>query len=250
MLKNRRCPVCHSAVSQNASKCRHCHNYLGFSFQWVWEEGIRVLGLLSMVAAAVVAWKSLELSMIAQHQKEEAIAQSQISQLERDALKEDFSSPSAELEPLRNEAASAAEKNLLKAAAKSNDLRVRKLLSLALKLKQDGTPFRMGGKSPEEGFDSSGFVSFLLADAGVLNPMYYRTFSVSRLEKSFPKVKAEDAKPGDLVFLGTSFVALNLDGNFAVGIGSAKGIQVFSFSKKSKKSYHRWAYEADAKLLK
>jgi len=131
----RKCPICHSSVPFNAKKCRHCHNYLGFSFQWVWEEGIRVLGLVSMVAAAVVAWKSLELTMIAQRQKDEAVSQAQISHQERDALKEDFTADAPGLGDLQNQLASAQEKSLLKAAAKSSDLRVRQLLSEALKLK-------------------------------------------------------------------------------------------------------------------
>jgi cell wall-associated NlpC family hydrolase len=245
-----RCPVCHSPIAANAKKCRHCHNYLGFSFMWLWEEGSRVLGLVATAGAALVAWKSLQLTLISQHQKDEAVTQSRISQLEREALKEDLGSETLALEPLKNQLATAADKSLARAADKSNDLRVRKLLLQALKLKQDGVPFRMGGKSPEEGFDSSGFVSYLLAESGALDPMYHRTFSVARLEKTFPKIKPEDAKPGDLVFLGSTFVAVNLDGILAVGIGSSKGIQVFSFLPKAKKSFHRWAYEQDTRLQK
>lgn len=246
----RKCPICHSSVPINAKKCRHCHNYLGFSFQWVWEEGIRMLGLVSMIAAAIVAWKSLELTMLAQRQKDEALDQAHISAQERTALQEDVRADPAGLGQLQDQLGSAQEKSLVKAAAKTSDLRVRQLLAEALKLKQGNVPFRMGGKAPEEGFDSSGFVSYLLAKVGALDPLYHRTFSVSRLQKSLPEVKADKIQPGDLVFLGSSFVAIELGGNLAVGIGGPKGIQVISFSPKAKKVYRRWAYGQDAKMLK
>jgi cell wall-associated NlpC family hydrolase len=245
-----RCPICHSPVPPHAKKCRHCHNYLGFSFQWVWEEGARVLGLLATVAAAVVAWKSLEFTQVAQRDRQAALAQSQLSNQERDALKEDISASSDESGLLQSLATSAQEKGLIMAAAKSSDLRVRQVLAEAIKLRRQGVQFRMGGKSPEEGFDSSGLVSFLLAEAGALDPLYQRTFSVAKLEKSLPEVSAMQAKPGDLAFLGKSFVAIRLQGRQAVGIGSAKGIQVFTFFPKAKIVYRRWAYEQDSKLLK
>jgi hypothetical protein len=246
----RKCPICHSAVPINAKKCRHCHNYLGFSFQWVWEEAIRVLGLISMIAAAIVAWKSLELTSLAQSQKDVAIANAMISRQEREALKEDVGADAPGLGQMQSELSLSQEKSLLKAAAKTSDLRVRQLLSEALKLKQQKIPFRMGGKSPEEGFDASGFVSYLLAKAGALDPLYHRTFSVTKLQKSFAEIKARDVMPGDLVFLGSSFVAIQLGDNLAIGMGGSKGIQVISFFPKAKKSYRRWAYGEDVKLLK
>lgn len=236
-------------VPEPASKCRHCHNYLGFSFQWVWEEGVRALGLVAMIAAAIVAWKSLELTVVAQKEKDLALSQAMISQQERDALKEDLKSGAVAFGPVQKLPLSGAEKVLHIASEKSNDLRVRQLLARALSLKLDDAPFRMGGKSPDEGFDASGFVSFLLSEAGALDPRYYRTFSVVKLEKSFPKVRPEDAKPGDLVFLGANFVAISLGSGQAVGIGSETGILVFSVSPKTKKSFHRWAYGQDSRML-
>ena len=246
----RKCPICHSEVPFNAKKCRHCHNYLGFSFQWFWEEGIRVLGLVSMIAAALVAWKSLEVSMQAQRQRQEAVASADISLREREALKEDLSAQPPGLAMLQTQAMSSEEKTLVHAAEQTNDLRVRQVLAGALDLKRKNVPFRMGGKSPEEGFDSSGFVSYLLGECGALDPLYHSTFSVARLAKSFPKVDEAKAKVGDLVFLDSSFVAIHLGRNLAIGIGGDKGIHVLSFFPKAKKTYHRWAYEQEAKLVK
>jgi cell wall-associated NlpC family hydrolase len=245
----RKCPICHSAVPLNAKKCRHCHNYLGFSFQWVWEEGVRVLGLVSMIAAALVAWKSLEVSMQAQRQRQEAVASADLSLREREALKEDLLAPSG-LAQLQTQALSSEEKTLVRAAEESSDVRVRKMLAGALELKRKNVPFRMGGKSPEEGFDSSGFVSYLLGECGALDPLYHSTFSVARLAKTFPKIEESKAKPGDLVFLDAGFVAIHIGHNLAVGIGGDKGIHVLSFFPKAKKTYHRWAYEQEAKGLK
>ena len=247
---HRTCPICHSRVLEHAKKCRHCHNYLGFSLQWVWEEGVRVLGLVAMVAAAVVAWKSLAFTMLAEREKEEALVEVSISRQEHAALKEDLLADTLSLGILQSQASVAQEKSLKKASDMSSDLRVRQVLAGALKLKNQGVRFAMGGKSPDEGFDSSGFVSYLLSQADVLDTRYYQTFSVARLEKAFLKIKPEIAKPGDLVFVGDSFVAIHLGGNLAVGIGGVKGIEVFSFSQKAKKSFRRWAYGQDVRMFK
>jgi cell wall-associated NlpC family hydrolase len=249
MIMMRQCPICHSKVPFSAKKCRHCHNYLGFSFQWVWEEGVRGLSLLATIAAALVAWKSLQFTMVAQNQREQAMAQTALSYQERDALKEDLDE-GTDAPNILSQAATVHEKELVNAAEKSSDLRVRQVLEAALSLKKTGVKFRMGGKSPEEGFDSSGFVSFLLAKAGVLDPLYQRTFSVAKLEKSLPEIDSDKVKPGDLVFLGKSFVAIHLEGHLAVGIGNNKGIQVFSFFPKARVSYRRWAYEEDSKMIR
>jgi hypothetical protein len=250
MPLQRKCAICHSLVPAEAKKCRHCHNYLGFSFQWVWEEGVRVLGLVAMVAAAVVAWKSLEFTILAEKEKEEALSEASIARQEHAALKEDLVADAIGLGFLQTQAFVGKSKSLQSASESSSDLRVRQVLAEALKLRDQGVHFRMGGKSPEEGFDSSGFVSYALSQAGVLDPLYYQTFSVARLEKSFLKIKPDTAKAGDLVFVNSNFVAFHLGGDLAVGIGGVKGIQIFSFSSKAKKNYRRWAYGQDVRMLK
>lgn len=58
-----------------------------------------------------------------------------------------------------------------------------------------GTPYRSGGDSPDEGFDCSGFVSFVLAkngiDLGRSSPEQF---------KKGKKITRRDLNPGDLVF--------------------------------------------------
>jgi cell wall-associated NlpC family hydrolase len=233
-----------------AIKCRHCHHYLGFSLRWVWEEAIRLLGLVAMVAAAVVASKSLELSLVAQRERQEALAQAQISRQERDALKEDLSLIGQGPAVLQRLVAAAPDKRLQKAAAQSKDPRVRAVLMQALALKHAATPYAPGGKGPDEGFDSSGFVAYLLAQAGALDPAYQGTFSAARLERSLVSIEPEAAKVGDLVFIGQGFVAVYLGEGMAVGIASAMGIQVFSIPANAACSYRRWAYEQAVRQLR
>jgi hypothetical protein len=246
----RHCPVCHSRVPLEAKKCRHCHHYLGFSLQWAWTEGVRVLGLVAMVAAALVAWKSLEFTLVAEKEKEEALTQAAIYHQEHDALREDLQTGSSSPAMLQGQASLNMQRLMTKASDATTDVRVRQVLSDAWDLERQHVRFSMGGKSPEEGFDASGFVSYLLAKAGALDPLYQRTFSVAKLEKSFPAIGADKAKPGDLVFLDAGFVAIHLGGDMALGMGGAKGIQIFSFAKGAKKSYHRWAYGQEARMLR
>jgi len=250
MLKLRRCPVCHSMVPLEAIKCRHCHHYLGFSFRWVWEEGVRVAGLVAMIAAAAVATRSLEMSLLAQREKDAALVQAQISQRERDALKEDLSAGALSPRQMEKQLAAVPEKRLLSAAGKTSDARVRHVLEGALTLKKGLVAYTPAGKSPEEGFDSSGFVCYLLAQVGALDPAYQRTFSVARLERAFPSVLPEKARAGDLVFIGKAFVAISLGDDLAVGMASGTGVQVFTIPPTAQKSFRRWGYEVGSKLVR
>jgi hypothetical protein len=138
----------------------------------------------------------------------------------------------------------------VKAAAHAKDPRVKLLFDEALRLKQENRPFIPGGKAPDEGFDNSGFVSYLLGQAGALDPHFQRAYSVTRLERAFASVEAKDARPGDLVFIGKGFVAVNLGTGQALAMNNAIGIQVFSIPPSLSASYRRWAYEAGIKMLR
>jgi cell wall-associated NlpC family hydrolase len=59
-----------------------------------------------------------------------------------------------------------------------------------------GTPYRLGGSSPSDGFDCSGFVYYVFAQQGVLVP---RTVA----DQAGAGQKVRDVQPGDLVFFRT-----------------------------------------------
>ena len=244
------CPVCHGLVPLGATKCRHCHHFLGYSAQWAWEEGARMLGLVAMVAAVLVAAKSLEMSVTAERDRQAAVAEADLSHRERLALQEDLAAGTATLSQLKKQLDSAPEKSLLKASSHAKDPRVKLLFDQALQLKRENRPFIPGGKAPDEGFDNSGFVSYLLGLAGALDPHYQRAYSVTRLERALVSVEAKDARPGDLVFIGKGFVAIYLGTGQALAMSGAIGIQVFSLPTQASASYRRWAYEAGIKMLR
>jgi cell wall-associated NlpC family hydrolase len=83
------------------------------------------------------------------------------------------------------------------------------LLNYALSLQ--GVPYRIGGRSPDEGFDCSGFVQHVYQRHGIPLP---RTTTL--LASALPSVAWQDLRPGDLVFFNTrgqpySHVGIYLD---------------------------------------
>lgn len=60
-----------------------------------------------------------------------------------------------------------------------------------------GTPYRYGGTSPQNGFDCSGFTSFVLNKFGYSLPRTSGGQSILGRAITF-----EDAQPGDLLFFG------------------------------------------------
>lgn len=71
------------------------------------------------------------------------------------------------------------------------------LLSSAVKL--SGTPYQFGGRTPETGFDCSGFVSYVYAQATTLN-LPHSARAISQIGNAIPK---QELQPGDLVFFNT-----------------------------------------------
>jgi len=59
-------------------------------------------------------------------------------------------------------------------------------------------PYKLGGKTPKDGFDCSGLVQYVYAGQGVKLPR-----SSSEQAKKGRKVKKSQLQPGDLVFFST-----------------------------------------------
>lgn len=70
-------------------------------------------------------------------------------------------------------------------------------VSYALSLQ--GTPYRYGKSSPEEGFDCSGFVQHVYGHQGIALPR-----TVQGMAKSLNQVPKNDLHSGDLVFFNTN----------------------------------------------
>jgi len=104
--------------------------------------------------------------------------------------------------------------------------RAREVLVNALSL--TGVRYKYGGKSPESGFDCSGFVRYVYQQAGNLT-LPHGARAISQLGKTIPKSELE---PGDLVFFNTlkstfSHVGIYLGNNrFIHSPSSGGGVRV------------------------
>jgi len=104
--------------------------------------------------------------------------------------------------------------------------RAREVLVNALSL--TGVRYQYGGKSPESGFDCSGFVRYVYQQAGNLT-LPHGARAISQLGKTIPK---SELQPGDLVFFNTlrstfSHVGIYLGNNrFIHSPSSGGGVRV------------------------
>jgi len=67
-----------------------------------------------------------------------------------------------------------------------------------LALSLQGTPYRYGKASPEEGFDCSGFVKYVYQKQGINLPR-----TVKDMARYLPQIPKDDIISGDLVFFNT-----------------------------------------------
>ena len=87
-----------------------------------------------------------------------------------------------------------------------------------------GTPFKMGGSSPSEGFDASGYVQYVFGESGIALPR-----TVDEQYDVGQRVGKDDLLPGDLVFYstdgpGATFCGIySGDGNF-IYAGTKNGV--------------------------
>lgn len=86
-----------------------------------------------------------------------------------------------------------------------------------------GSAYKFGGKSPETGFDCSGYVGYVFKQAGGLS-LPRTAVSISQVGE---KITRSDLKPGDLVFFNTlrrtiSHVGIYLGDNHFVHASSSR----------------------------
>ncbi|MBK8053142.1 MAG: C40 family peptidase [Saprospiraceae bacterium] len=96
---------------------------------------------------------------------------------------------------------------------KSQDVSGIRLDIINTALSYIGTTYRSGGKSPESGFDCSGFTGYVFSQNGI--PLAGSSDNLARLGK---EKNRDDLAPGDLVFFGNeqrishvAIVSENLD---------------------------------------
>ena len=95
-----------------------------------------------------------------------------------------------------------------------------------------GTPYKYGGKSPETGFDCSGFVKYVFQQAANLT-LPHGARAISQLGKSIP---VDQLQPGDLVFFNTlksafSHVGIYIgDNRFVHAPSSGGGVHVVNMT--------------------
>jgi cell wall-associated NlpC family hydrolase len=96
-----------------------------------------------------------------------------------------------------------------------------------------GVKYKYGGKSPETGFDCSGFVRYVFQEAANLT-LPHGARAISQLGHAIP---VEQLQPGDLVFFNTlksafSHVGIYLgDGRFIHAPSSGGGIHVVDMNE-------------------
>ena len=90
----------------------------------------------------------------------------------------------------------------------------REAMELAFKLKEKNIPFKWGGKTESDGFDSSGFAAYVLSRVGALkNPEKYYSGLLQQIFK--PPQKPEI---GDLVFYEYGYVTFFLGSGDCIGM--------------------------------
>lgn len=99
----------------------------------------------------------------------------------------------------------------------------KKVIDLAIDLYERQPPiaYTWGGKSPNAGFDSSGFIAYILFQAGL--PTNPSTFWSGRLKQFLKPVPLEDKRPGDVVFYPGGTCMLYLGGPDHLSIGALPG---------------------------
>ncbi|HMQ05710.1 MAG TPA: C40 family peptidase [Saprospiraceae bacterium] len=103
-------------------------------------------------------------------------------------------------------------------------------------LKHVGRPYRYGGKTPQSGFDCSGFISYIFSEAGVPLSGSSHEQATLGIKKDYEQLQA-----GDLIFFGSkdkishvSMVLKNESGEMEViHSTTSSGVRIDNVSKSS-----------------
>ena len=92
--------------------------------------------------------------------------------------------------------------------------RQRELVRLAFDLYRQKIPYKWGGKNPRDGFDSSGYVAYILAQIGAIDDP--QTYWSGKLRSSSLKVQEEQV--GDIIFYSSGVCMIYLGEGMNIGM--------------------------------
>ena len=95
----------------------------------------------------------------------------------------------------------------------------REVIKLAFDLQKKDIIFKWGGKNPEEGFDSSSFIAYILSRANIIQKP--ETYWSGRLRSEFGSKKfssESELQIGDILFYEAGVCMLYLGGNRCIGM--------------------------------
>jgi hypothetical protein len=105
----------------------------------------------------------------------------------------------------------------------------KEALTFAFQLYTKKIPYKYGGKTEKNGFDTSGFVAYVLHKVGLLGKNYFNYWS----GKLRTKYKTSSLSPeiGDLVFYKGGYVFFYLGNNLIIGMTGSRGIIICEMIK-------------------
>jgi len=92
----------------------------------------------------------------------------------------------------------------------------REVLTLAFELYRQKVPYKWGGKDPHDGFDSSGYIAYLLAKAGVIDDP--TTYWSGKLLTSPSLQRVPHEEVGDIIFYNAGACMIYLGDKTSIGM--------------------------------
>jgi cell wall-associated NlpC family hydrolase len=94
----------------------------------------------------------------------------------------------------------------------------KQVVAMAMALKEKNIPFGWGGKNPQKGLDSSGFIAYIFHQAGLLDKPEKWWSRKLREEMGTPRNTKKPEQVGDLLFYADGYVMLYLGNNNIIGM--------------------------------
>lgn len=239
------CHHCGSLIERDATRCPECEEFIGNGWmkshrEWI-AVGFSILTLITSGIALYIAWGE-------RTDKQDALARLKLIEAEMDSMKKESAAKRTgkSFEVDENLIVSGEDKHLLEKAiadvgqgdSKSD---VETMLRVAFSLKAQEIKYVWNGKEPAEGFDSSGFIAYLLAQAGKIRTVEVPQFWSGRIRETVRTIGREELSVGDLVFYPQGFILLYIGNDQGIGMSSTRNLFVMKMvNHASVVAYGRW----------